>query len=203
MFVHTTNVDLLRHGEPLGGKRVRGQRDDPLNGRGWEQMWRAARGGDWDVVVTSPLRRCAEFAMRLSAARGLPMIYEPGFKELGFGVWEGRSAAQLTVDDAQRMARFRRDPIYRQPWGAEPLHVFARRVLGAWHALLDAYPGQRVLVVTHAGVIRYLILQALGAGPGSLFQIDVPYAGRSRIEVNVRGAHRAERLLAHGLLSFD
>ena len=36
-----TIIDLLRHGEPLGGSRYRGNRiDDPLTEKGWRQMWR-------------------------------------------------------------------------------------------------------------------------------------------------------------------
>jgi len=31
----TTTIDLLRHGEPVGGKRYRGQIDDPLSEKGW------------------------------------------------------------------------------------------------------------------------------------------------------------------------
>ncbi|MEK6748901.1 MAG: histidine phosphatase family protein, partial [Pseudomonadota bacterium] len=34
----TTVVDMIRHGEPVGGKRYRGHRDDPLSDIGWRQM---------------------------------------------------------------------------------------------------------------------------------------------------------------------
>ncbi len=36
-----TTIDLMRHGEPIGGKKYRGQSNDPLSGKGWEQMWAA------------------------------------------------------------------------------------------------------------------------------------------------------------------
>ena len=51
----STVIDLLRHGEPLGGRRYRGQRDDPLSEQGWRQM-RASVGGyrEWQAVVSSP-----------------------------------------------------------------------------------------------------------------------------------------------------
>ena len=58
-----TVVDLLRHGEPDGGQKFRGSVDDPLNVRGWEQM-RTAVGNyrEWEVIISSPLIRCAAFA---------------------------------------------------------------------------------------------------------------------------------------------
>jgi len=33
-----TTLDLMRHGEPVGGRRYRGQMDDPLSEKGWAQM---------------------------------------------------------------------------------------------------------------------------------------------------------------------
>ena len=33
-----TRIDLIRHGEPVGGRRYRGQIDDPLSEKGWKQM---------------------------------------------------------------------------------------------------------------------------------------------------------------------
>ena len=57
-----TWVDLLRHGEPVGGSRYRGQVDDALSEKGWQQMWQAVAGrGDWQQIITSPLQRCQAF----------------------------------------------------------------------------------------------------------------------------------------------
>ena len=36
-----TLIDMIRHGEPVGGRRYRGQIDDPLSEKGWRQMWAA------------------------------------------------------------------------------------------------------------------------------------------------------------------
>ena len=33
-----TIIDLIRHGEPVGGQRLRGAQDDPLSALGWQQM---------------------------------------------------------------------------------------------------------------------------------------------------------------------
>jgi len=65
-----TQIDLLRHGEPVGGRRYRGQTDDPLSEKGWQQMRAAVLDVQgWDVIYSSPLRRCAEFAQELSRRR--------------------------------------------------------------------------------------------------------------------------------------
>ena len=50
-----TIIDLIRHGQPVGGRRYRGQIDDPLSERGWEQMWSAVRNpAPWEEIICSP-----------------------------------------------------------------------------------------------------------------------------------------------------
>ena len=47
-----TVIELLRHGEPVGGSRYRGQLDDALSERGWKQMWQAVGGRPlWQQVA--------------------------------------------------------------------------------------------------------------------------------------------------------
>ena len=42
--------------------------------------------------------------------------------------------------------------------------------------LSDELAGQRVLLITHGGVIRLLLAQARGLPPAQLLQVDVPHA---------------------------
>jgi alpha-ribazole phosphatase/probable phosphoglycerate mutase len=95
----TTTLDLMRHGEPVGGRRYRGQIDDPLSEKGWAQMHAAV--GDaapWTRIVSSPLLRCRAFAETLSDRHGLPLALDDRLKEVGFGDWEGKSAAEIEQD---------------------------------------------------------------------------------------------------------
>ena len=199
MTVTATTVDLLRHGEPVGGRRYRGQRDDPLSPRGWAQMLTAVEAeGPWQAVVSSPLARCADFARALAAQRDLPLTLEPRLMEIGFGAWEGRTAAELTRDDPLRLLRFWNDPEGERPPGAEPLARFEARVLAAWEDCLAAAPGGRLLLVTHAGVIRLILTRVLGMPRQHLYRLQVPSAGLSRVEVLAGGGLRHARLLFHG-----
>ena len=88
-----TTIDLIRHGEPVGGSKYRGQTDDPLSEKGWAQMRAALVGHQpWEVVVTSPLVRCRAFAEELAARLALPLEVDARLMEIGFGEWEGRTA---------------------------------------------------------------------------------------------------------------
>jgi len=194
----STLFDLLRHGEPVGGKKYRGQTDDPLSENGWRQM-RAAVGGvcPWDAIISSPLSRCAAFARELSEQHAVPLTIETRFKELGFGEWEGRTAAELMKDDATRLTRFWQDPVGHAPPGGEPLALFRARVAEAFHEVLARHAGRHVLIVCHAGVIRLLVSLALDVPLSRMFRIDVPNAGISRLRIDTDGANTLPRLVFH------
>ena len=149
-----TIVDLLRHGEPVGGRAYRGHGvDDPLSDKGWQQMW-AAVGDDapWHHIISSPMRRCSEFAGALSERHDLPVTVDERLKEVGFGAWEGRTATEIRQDDNQAYENFYRDPVNARPAGAEPLDDFMRRVSAAYEDVVSLYPGKHCLIVAHAGV---------------------------------------------------
>jgi alpha-ribazole phosphatase len=183
MATTDTVIDLLRHGEPVGGRGYRGSGvDDPLTEAGWRQM-RAAVGAyrDWDRIITSPLLRCRDFAEELGARIPLPVTVEPDLREIGFGEWEGHTREQVMTVDPDGYAAFYRDPERFPPPGAEPLARFAQRVIGAYETLLAENGGRKLLVVAHAGVVRALIAYVLSAPPAAAFRIRVDYAGISRI----------------------
>jgi len=180
--VSLITIDLMRHGEPVGGSRYRGQIDDPLSDKGWQQMRDAVAGhAPWDAVVSSPLTRCRAFAEELAAALQLPMAIQADFKEIGFGSWEGKTRAELAEVDPQQLQKFYQDPIKYRPEGAEALADFSARVTAEWQRMLDAQHGEHLLVVAHAGVIRVLICHALGLPVEQMFRLQISNASISRI----------------------
>lgn len=177
-------LDLLRHGETTHGGGFRGSLDDALTEQGWAQMRQAtAVGGPWDVLISSPLLRCAVFAAELAEQRQLPLVLEPDLRELHFGDWEGRSAAEIMALDSEALGRFWADPYgYTAPAG-EPMADFETRVLAAVERLQQRYAGQRLLLVTHGGVMRLLLARARGLGRGQLLQVEVAHAALSRLHL--------------------
>jgi len=193
-----TTIDLLRHGEPVGGRKYRGQTDDPLSEKGWQQM-RAAVGEHkpWQHIVSSPLSRCLAFATELAQRHDLSLSIEPRFMEVQFGAWEGKSAAELNAENPGVIERFKRDPLNQRPEGAEPLEEFLSRVRAAWNDLLVQQAGKHILIVGHAGVIRMVIAHALNLPLASTYRIDVPSAGLTRIQVQGVGEDAQHLLLFH------
>ena len=187
----TLRLDLLRHGETELGGGLRGSLDDALTEKGWAQMREAVSGqGPWDRLVSSPLQRCARFAEELSAQWELSVSLDKNLQELHFGAWEGQSAAALMETDAQALGLFWADPYSFTPPRGEPVADFSARVLAALERLHATCAGERILLISHGGVMRLLLAQARGlpreqllnveVGHGALFSLTVEPAGLLR-----------------------
>ncbi|AVE04982.1 histidine phosphatase family protein [Pseudomonas palleroniana] len=184
----TLYLDLLRHGETELGGGLRGSLDDALTAKGWEQMRSAVvERGPWDRLISSPLQRCALFAQELGARLNLPVSLEKDLQELHFGAWEGQSAAALMQTDAEGLGLFWADPYHFTPPEGEPVSDFSKRVLGAVSRLHQAYAGERVLLISHGGVMRLLLAQARGLPREQLLNVEVGHAGLFSLHVAADG----------------
>jgi alpha-ribazole phosphatase/probable phosphoglycerate mutase len=194
-----TTVDLLRHGEPEGGNRYRGTLDDPLSSLGWEQM-RVAIGDRhlWDAIISSPLRRCADFARELATQLRLRLDIEPDLREMTFGDWEGRTLTEIMRATPQALELFWRDPVNYPPPGGEPLPIYAARVIAAWQTVLERHAGRHVLIVGHGGMIRMVLQDILGMPLQHIWRLEVPYANFSRVRIHGRGREATPLLVFHG-----
>jgi alpha-ribazole phosphatase/probable phosphoglycerate mutase len=194
----STLIDLIRHGEPVGGIRFRGKTDDPLSPKGWQQMEDAL--GDyqaWDLIVSSPLLRCREFAERTAERLALPLEVEPLFHEIGFGSWEGLDAEEITRLHPDALKQFYRDPEQFPPAGGEPLSAFQTRVTSAWEKMLAAHRSKRILLVCHGGTIRIVLSHLLHIPIANLFRLTVMNAGITRIQDFTDEHERFAQLIFH------
>ncbi len=179
-----TTIDLIRHGMPEGGQRYRGWLDDPLSKVGWQQMSDALAGeSPWDLIISSSLSRCADFAADLGTKIERPVVTEKRLREISFGDWEGRSAGEIFAESPEAISNFWRDPINHTPPGGEALEPFALRINQAWQALITNHSGKHILLVSHGGVIRMIIGQILGMPLNNLFRLEVPMAAISQIKI--------------------
>ncbi len=167
-------IGLLRHGD-TGLSGFRGALDDELAPLGWRQMEQAITGKEWDMVISSPRLRCAAFAQMLAARYGLPLHLDERLAEMHFGAWEGKTAAELMQSDAEALQNFWQDPERYPPPEGEHMEKFSARVLQAWSDIQQQCAGQRVLVVTHGGVIRRILCHVRGLPLGELLSLEVAH----------------------------
>lgn len=174
-----TQIDIIRHGEPEGGRRYRGHGvDDPLSKTGWQQMWNAIpEKPTWDHIVSSPLLRCLKFSEALADSMSIPFTVNDNLKEIGFGTWEGRTPEDIKTHEGDALERFLQDPVNNRPQGAEALDEFTNRVWAVYEEIAEQYRGQQILIVAHAGVVRAITSKILGMSLDNVYsRLKVEYA---------------------------
>lgn len=155
-------LDLLRHGETELSHTLRGSTDDALTATGWQQMFDAvnqATTQQWDVIMSSPLQRCALFAEKINLQLKLPLWIESDLQEMHFGEWEAQTTQWIYDHHPEELAQFWQMPTLYTPPQGEGLLDFHHRVTHAidgMTAKMQQQNFQNALIITHGGVIKLL-----------------------------------------------
>lgn len=168
-------IYLLRHGETAWNAQGRylGRTDLPLTPAGREALGRAdftpAR------VYVSPLRRTAETAEILFP--GAEQVVVPGFREMDFGVFEGRSWR-----DMEDFAPYREwvDGNCRGPIpNGESMAAFSGRTCAAFGDLMDqaTEAGEVLLVIVAHGGTQMAVLERFALPRRDYFSWRGPLGG--------------------------
>ena len=151
-----TTILLARHGETDWNRegRFQGWADPALNAAGREQARRLAeqlRDTPFDAVYSSDLRRAHETAQIVAAPHRVPVVTDPGLREIDVGSWSGLTRAEIEE----------RFPGAEHHDGESRADHLAR-VLSTVERIARAHLGERILIVSHGGSLRALRRHAIG-----------------------------------------
>lgn len=185
-----TRIILVRHGAtPLTAQgRYSGRGDVPLTDEGEAQAMAAAGrvagiSRDIAAVLSSPLSRCTRTAELIAAeAGGVPVTVMDDLIECDFGQWEAKTFAEVQERWPDEMAAWLASTSVAPP-GGESFQAVAKRVRGALAAVLSAYPGKVVVLVSHVSPIKLILRDALAAGDAFLHRLFLDAAGVSMMDV--------------------
>ncbi len=176
-------IYLLRHGEIPQSKprRMVGQRDLHLTEQGRAQaVWwgRELAGHEFAVIVASDLARCRQTAEL--AAPGRPVRLDPAWREVDLGGWTGLNQEEVKSRFPGQWEERGANLGHHRTQGGETFAEAAARALPALEALADV-PGD-ALVITHSGIMRALLCEALGMPLNNLLRLEIDYAGLCLLE---------------------
>ncbi|MEU8263390.1 bifunctional RNase H/acid phosphatase [Micromonospora sp. NPDC048999] len=185
-----TRLILVRHGETerTVQKRYSGRGDVPLSDRGRAQARAtAARVAELApsvaAVVSSPLSRCTATADAIAAVVGnSPVRPDDDLIECDFGVWEGRTFAEVREGWPGELDAWLASTRVAPPEG-ESFAAVAERTGRAVERLRGAYPGETVVVVSHVSPIKLVLRDALAAGDAFLHRLYLDTAGVSVLDL--------------------
>lgn len=178
---------LLRHGDTgLPGRHI-GSTDVPLLDKGKGQVRRTARllrTVGFDKIFCSPMLRCRQTMELLDIS--CPWQTSELLREVDFGRWEGMSFNEIVKEDQKLVDDWVTQPeTFTFPDG-ESLFAFKKRVADFKNEL-EAIDHKKILVVSHGGIIRYLLCLLLGLDIDKYLIFDVK-----------AGSYCAVRLFAEG-----
>lgn len=135
------------------------------------------------VVESSPRRRARHTAGIIAARRDTIVRIVPQMDEIDFGSWSGRTFATLAEDPHwRRWNRYR--AVSLTPAG-DCIREVQKRALAHFQYLETHSKERTVVIVTHAEVIRSLVLLASGAAIDDYSRVEI--APASMTMLNVRG----------------
>ena len=163
-----SRIILLRHGETVWNKenRIQGHLDSPLNDVGIAQAEALAErlaGETFAALYSSDLGRARETAERIASRTHHRIILDPGLRERNLGLLQALIRTEAQALYPEIYARYRTfDPDCVIP-GGEDAQQFIARVVTAFSAIANRFPGKTVVVVTHGGTLDVMYRHASGA----------------------------------------
>lgn len=146
-----TKICLIRHGETDWNamEKIQGKTDIPLNENGTRQAQQCRdylKDSNWDIIVTSPLKRAKQTAFIINEALQLQVVEMAEFMERSFGDAEGKTREERAI--------LYPDQQYPNQESREEL---VNRIMNGLEKILVQFLDQKVLLVAHGAVIHTLL----------------------------------------------
>ena len=181
-------IYLVRHGESVANTKgiYQGQTyDTPLSGMCKKQVAALAdyfKNIDIDKILTSPLTRTRETALKVADLKRLKIINTPEIIETNHGLWEG----------LEKRVILNKWPNLYQLWLTKPSEVkfpqgetfleTRQRVTYWWSSITKKETD--LLIVTHDNIIRIIVAEVLGLNLDNIWKFQLHPAAVTIVEIN-------------------
>ena len=184
-----TSIILIRHGHTERTEQGRLYSDPQveLTERGREQ---AIAAGRWladnrpDEILASTANRVRTTAELIASEAGMDMKVVEELHEWSVGAWEGRTYLDIKKSDPEIYQAWVSDPITNAPPGGESIEGLVERVSERLAEIVAAHEGKTVCLVTHAGVIRSILVRALEMPVRNFWRLSIPVGSISRVDLS-------------------
>lgn len=186
---------LVRHGETEWNRtgKILGHSDIPLNVHGhWQVMMLARRLVDENLSVaySSDLLRATETAQVLTEGRALAIETDSALREFSYGAWEGLTLVEVETEHSSTFAEQLDlgDQAFAAPEGESTPQLLNRVRRFVTRIMRQQSAADNVLIVTHAGPIRALLVCLLDLADDHFWRFKVDCAGLSVVSKEPQGS---------------
>ncbi|HIP40411.1 MAG TPA: histidine phosphatase family protein [Desulfocapsa sulfexigens] len=163
-----TILALLRHGKTEWNEKklIQGRQDSPLSLSGKKQVheWGVfLQDCTIDRIIASDLGRVQETVSILQKYNNqVPVIWKAALREQSWGQWEGKTFHQLEIEQPEKLAaQVKAGWDFCPPEGESRKEVL-QRVLPVIQEVVEQFPGEQILIVSHEGIVKSLIYHLAG-----------------------------------------
>ncbi|MBN1686244.1 MAG: histidine phosphatase family protein [Spirochaetales bacterium] len=186
-----TELVLIRHGETYWNKenKFQGIGESHLTDLGIRQAQAAAKaltGEHFDAVYASPLIRAKKTAEIITGGLDSPsrIVFDGELVEWRLGIFEGLSITEIKERFPEEYVHFSaRDPDYVIPEGESSRQRY-ERAIGCLQRIADKHPGERLLVITHRGILDSVIRRIMFVPLDRLIAYSQFNCGLNTIEID-------------------
>ena len=156
---------------------IQGQTDTELNDTGIQKTVETAlflEDYRFDHIYSSNLKRARKTASFIADKLDIEIMESKKLREIDFAEWEGLNFEEIAAQYPDNMEVWKNDPLKNGAPGGENISEFAARINSFFDQLLEEHKGEKLIVVTHGGVIKIYLREVLSMKSKSFkqFQID-------------------------------
>lgn len=189
-----TVLYLVRHGETDWNKenRCQGCIDIELNDDGIIQAQGAAKrlsGEKIDKIYSSTLKRAGKTAEIINNSLNVELVKNESLNEINFGEWEGLTFEEMRNRSDYKYNKWSQEPHLVSFPGEGSLKNVFDRAMRYVNQIIDENTGKNILIVSHGGVLKLIILGVLGIGLEAYSKFYITNASLSIVVVEEKRAY--------------
>jgi broad specificity phosphatase PhoE len=157
-----TRFGLMRHAQTAWNreKRIQSTEDSELtpageiSSRHWGKSLAAL---SWHRIVSSDLSRALKTAQLINRYLKVPITNTPLLREMNWGEWSGKTLRQIHAQAPGKLSEQEQAGWDFRPPGGEDRRSVLNRAIQALAEAAETWTGERILVITHEGVIKCIV----------------------------------------------
>ena len=137
-----------------------------------------------DELLSSTAKRVISTAGLIEEALKMKNKPQEDLNEWSVGDWEGRTYLEVKKEDPEDYESWCADPIKNAPPAGESINDLCQRVKTRIGEIIKANEGKTIALVTHAGVVRAVLLNYLDIPVRNFWRISISAGSVSKIDIS-------------------
>lgn len=189
-----TTIYLVRHGETRANKLrlIFGHLDWDLTDKGKKQAKKASdtltkllKKEKVDFIVSSPLLRAKSTTKIINKKLKIKkIIIDKNLIEKSEGIWEGKNYWEIRESNFKNYLKWLKNPVKYKPLKGESIDDMDKRIKTFYQSILKKYSGKTLIIVSHAGPIRVLLLNLLGSDLNKFWSLNIGCGSISKVLIS-------------------